>query len=251
MQLLFDQPGLLLLASPFVGSFLGVLVQRLPDSRPVLFARSACAVCEHRLQLADLLPLVSWLALRGRCRYCDAKLSRFYPAVELAALAIAAWSAAMLPGWLAWAGCGLGWTLLALALIDLRHYVLPTELTLPLGLAGLVVAWRIEPATLPGHLLGAALGLIGLLAVQSAYRRLRNRDGLGTGDAILLAAIGAWTGWQGVPSVLLYAAASGLCFTMIRTIGGERVALDSRIAFGPHLCLGAWLVWLHGPLQFG
>ena len=250
MNLPFAYPGFLLLASPFVGSFLGVLVERLPAARPVVLARSACETCAHPLHVSDLVPIASWIALRARCRYCGVRLSWFYPAIELAALLIAAWSVAVLPGWLAWAGCGLGWTLLALALIDLRWFVLPSELTVPLGIAGLLVAWAIDPAIILDRLVGIALGLLGFLALQFAYRRIRSREGLGTGDAILLGAIGAWVGWQGIPSVLIYAAVSGLCFALLHASRGERVSFASRIAFGPHLCLGAWLVWLHGPLLF-
>lgn len=251
MPLPLAPPGLLLIAAPFIGSFVGVLVERLPVARPVLLARSCCVACDHPLRFADMVPVASWLALRGRCRYCGVKLPWFYPAIELAALLIAVWSVAVLPSSLAWVGAGFGWTLLALALIDLRQFVLPHELTVPLGAAGLAVAWAIAPATLSDHLIGAASGLIGFLLLQRAYRLARGRDGLGTGDAVLLAAIGSWVGWQGIPSVLIYAAISGLCFAMIRAGGGARIALGSRVAFGPHLCLGAWLVWLHGPLQFG
>lgn len=250
MQSLLMRPELLLLVAPFIGSFLGVVVHRLPAARPIVASRSVCMGCAHPLRVPDLVPIASWIALRARCRYCGAGLSWIYPAVELGALLIAAWSLAVLPGWLAWAGCAFGWTLLALALIDLRWFVLPTELTLPLGVVGLAVAWIVEPASLADHAIGAAIGPIGLLAVQRVYRLVRGREGIGTGDAILLGAIGAWVGWQGIASTLVFAAIGGLAFAMLRVGGSGRIALDSRIAFGPHLCLGAWLVWLYGPLQF-
>jgi len=248
--MLFMRPELLLIAAPFIGSFLGVVIDRLPLARPIVASRSACDACAHPLGWWDLIPVASWVALRARCRYCSARLSGFYPAIELAALLIAAWSAAVLPGWLAWASCALGWTLLALAIIDLRWFVLPNELTLPLGVVGLAVAWLNDPATFQDHAVGAALGPIALLALQEAYRLFRGRDGLGTGDAILLGAIGAWVGWQGIATTLIFAAVGGLGFATLQMARGGRVALDSRIAFGPHLCLGAWLVWLYGPLQF-
>ena len=104
-------------AAPFVGSFLGVIAERLPAGRPVLIARSACPACDHRLGARDLVPVLSWLFNRGRCRHCGAALGLFYPGIELAALVLALWAAAVVSGWLLWASCALGWVLLALAVI--------------------------------------------------------------------------------------------------------------------------------------
>jgi len=102
-------PFFLLLLAPFAGSFLGTLVLRLPAGRAIVLDRSRCAACGRTLGPRDLVPLVSWLRTRGRCRHCGAAVSRFYLAMELAALGIAGWALAVLPGWLAWAGAGLGW----------------------------------------------------------------------------------------------------------------------------------------------
>ena len=115
----------------------------------------------------------------------------------MAALAVAAWSLAVLPGWLAWAGCVLGWTLLALAVIDAKHLLLPDTLTLPLVPAGLLVAWAVEPAKLADHAIGAAAGFVVVAAIGLAYRRLRGREGIGLGDAKLFAAAGAWVNTDG------------------------------------------------------
>lgn len=98
-----------------VGSFLGVLVLRLPRHEPVIFARSACPYCGHELTAAELIPVISWIAQRRRCRSCKAKLSGFYPAMELAAAAIAVASGWLLPGFWIIAGCFTGWAILALA----------------------------------------------------------------------------------------------------------------------------------------
>jgi len=197
---------LAVLAAPFVGSFLALLVVRVPEGEGVALGRSICRSCRHPLGVRDLVPVVSWLWARGRCRHCRAPVSAFYPGVELAALGIALWAAAVTPGWLFWASCGLGWTLLALALIDWRSLVLPDALTLPLLAAGLAVAWLIEPAKLAPHLLGAASGFALFAAIGWLYARLRGRDGLGPGDAKLLAAAGGWVSWSGLPSVALLAA---------------------------------------------
>jgi leader peptidase (prepilin peptidase)/N-methyltransferase len=157
----------------------------------------------------------------------------------------------VLSGWLLWASVGLGWTLLTLAALDHRTFVLPDTLTLPLIPAGLVVAWAIDPGLLIGHVLGALAGFTSFAAIAGAYRRARDREGLGLGDAKLLAAAGAWLGWQALPSVVLIAAASGLALALAVALGGAKLAWTSKVAFGPHLALAFWLVWLFGPVIIG
>ena len=107
MELPIDHRLFLLFSAPFVGSFPGVVIERYPTGRPLLMGRSVCSHCEHALSAADLVPLVSWLVSGVRCRYCRRRIPSFYPAIEIAALLIAMWSLAVLPGWIAWAGCGL------------------------------------------------------------------------------------------------------------------------------------------------
>jgi leader peptidase (prepilin peptidase) / N-methyltransferase len=239
---------LLLLIAPFVGSFLGVVVERLPAGRPIALARSSCDHCGATLGARDLVPLLSWLARRGRCGCGKVRLGAFYPGIELAALAVAVSATLVVPGWLLWASLALGWTLLVLAAIDLRHYLLPDALTLPLIAAGLAVAWLIEPARLGDHALGAAAGFIGFAVIAWSYRRLREREGLGRGDAKLLAAGGAWLGWQALPSVVALAAAVALAVALAGALLGAKLGATTRIAFGPYLALAIWLVWLYGPL---
>jgi leader peptidase (prepilin peptidase)/N-methyltransferase len=167
--------------------------------------------------------------------------------IELAAIAVALW--AMLgpdSADVLWADCALGWTLLALAWIDWQHMRLPDALTLPLLLAGLAATALIEPEELTDHALGAALGWACLRGVGAAYQRLRGYRGLGEGDAKLLAAGGAWLGWQALPSVLLLAALGGLSYAVVQRLRGDTVGWTSRIAFGPWLALGIWLMRLYG-----
>jgi leader peptidase (prepilin peptidase) / N-methyltransferase len=239
---------LALLVAPFVGSFLGVVVERLPEARPIALARSRCDHCGATLGTRDLVPLLSWLARRGRCGCGKVRLSAFYPGIEFAALAVAVSATLVVSGWLLWASLALGWTLLALAAIDLRHYLLPDALTLPLIAAGLAVAWLIEPARLWDHVLGAAAGFVGFVAIAWLYRRLREREGLGRGDAKLLGAGGAWLGWQALPSVVALAAVVALAVALAGTLLGAKLGATTRIAFGPYLALAIWLVWLYGPL---
>jgi len=103
-----------------VGSFLGVVIERLPAGRPFVWGRSVCDACGHELEPLDLIPFASWLLTRGRCRYCRARLSVFYPLIELAALLVAVWAATAASGWRFLASCVLGWVLLVIAAIDWR-----------------------------------------------------------------------------------------------------------------------------------
>jgi len=241
----------LLLAAPCVGSFLGVVVARLPEGRSVLRGRSACAHCGTVLGFLDLVPILGWALARGRCRPCGAAVSWWYPAIEVAALAVAAWSLAVLPGWLAWAGCALAWTLLALAVIDAKHLLLPDTLTLPLVPAGLLVAWAVAPAKLADHAIGAVAGFVAVAAIGLVYRRLRGREGIGLGDAKLFAAAGAWVSWEGLPSVLLLAAASALVWHLGAARWRGQRHEGRELPFGPYLAAALWLVWLYGPVVVG
>jgi leader peptidase (prepilin peptidase)/N-methyltransferase len=170
-----------LIAAPFVGSFLGLVAIRLPAGRPIVFGRSECPHCHRRLAILDLIPVVSWLALGGRCRTCRTEIDALHPVVETAAVAVAAWSLATVPGWMGWAGCGLGWALLVLAVIDWRAFVLPDEITLPLVAAGLLLAAIAWPEELGDRVIGAAGGFAAFAAIAWTYRRLRGRPGLGLG----------------------------------------------------------------------
>jgi leader peptidase (prepilin peptidase)/N-methyltransferase len=236
-------------AAPFIGSFVGVVIRRLPDGRPIAWTRSACERCGGRLAARDLVPLASWVATKGRCRRCGAAIGWFYPAVELSALAVALFALAADGGRWVWLDCLLGWWLLTLAWIDARHWLLPDALTLPLVLAGLMAAAAFAPAELFARALGAALGYALLQAVGFLYKKARGRDGIGDGDAKLLAAVGAWVGAGGLASVILFAALAALACAALLRLFGVRLGARSALPFGPFLALAAWLVWLFGPLS--
>lgn len=166
------------------------------------------------------------------------------------ALAVTTWAAVETAGWLWVVSSALGWALLALALADLRSGRLPDMLTLPLIPAGLLACARIEPLHLPDHVAGAMLGFIALAGLRVAYRRLRGRDGLGLGDAKLMAALGAWVSWRGLPSVLLFASLFALAVVlMVALRRGRCPPATAAIPFGPYLAAGGWLVWLYGPIS--
>ena len=229
-------------AAPFVGSFCGVLIRRIPEGRGVVGGRSACEACEHALGVRDLVPLASFVALRGRCRFCGAPIGWDVLAIEVAATGVALWAVlAGLDGAVLWASCALGWALLTLGWIDAVCLRLPDVLTLPLILAGLAEAAWLEPEALRARAFGAAFGYTALWAVAWAYRRARRREGLGLGDAKLLAAGGAWVGVWLLGDVLLAAAVAGLVWAVRR----GSVDLAARVPFGPFLAGGIWLVWLY------
>lgn len=245
----------MLAAAPFVGSFLATAAFRLPRGRSVALGRSRCPACGTALGPVDLLPILGWVLRRGHCNSCRAPIDPAYPATELLALGVAAWAAlAGLPGWQPVVACLLGWTLLTLAAIDLRHYLLPDMLTLPLVPAGLLVAAMVPawPVALRDAAIGAVAGFVVIWGVGWLYRRLRGRHGIGLGDAKLLAAAGAWVGWQGLASVVLIAALAGIAVALGMALRrGQRLDPAARLPFGVFLALGTWLVVLYGPIAFG
>ena len=242
---------LLTVLGAIIGSFLSVLVGRLPEGRTVIFGRSTCDNCFRPLAARDLVPLLTWLWLRGRCRHCHARIAISHPLIELGAILIAIWAATVMNGWLLAASCVLGWTLLAIAFIDGRHYRIPDVLTLPLLLAGLAATYLIDLGRVFDHAAGAAIGFAAFAGVAASYRYLRRREGMGMGDAKLLAALGAWVSYDGLPTVVLLAAGLAIFAVLIRSLGGASLRLGDRVPFGPFLAATGWIVWLYGPLDFG
>jgi len=230
--------------APAIGSFLGVVIRRLPEERPIALTRSRCDSCDTLLGARDLVPLFSWTVRHGRCRFCGCRLGWFYPAVELAALAIALIALILDRGAYVWLDCMLGWWLLALGWIDARQWLLPDLLTLPLVIAGLLAALIFDPGEVSERALGAALGYLALRGLAYVYRKLRGRDGLGQGDAKLLAAAGAWVGASALPQVILIAALAGLAAAACLRLAGVRLRAASALPFGPFLAVATWLVWL-------
>ena len=239
----------LVLVAPFIGSFLGLLIRRLPEGSPIARGRSRCDACGATLRVRDLVPILSWLVAGARCRYCRQPLGWFYPGIELAALAVAVLAVLIDGGQRAWLDCLLGWWLLALGWIDLRCWLLLDALTLPLIIAGLAAAFLFDPDQLTDRALGAALGYLSLTAIATLYRALRGREGLGGGDAKLLAASGAWLGAAALPQVILLAALSALAAAGCMRLTGVRLGIHSAMPFGPFLALATWVLWLLGPLD--
>ncbi|MBK6803650.1 MAG: prepilin peptidase [Betaproteobacteria bacterium] len=252
-----------------VGSFLNVVIHRLPkmmergwadqcaelagrepEAKPrydLVVPRSACPACGHAITAIENVPVVSWLALRGRCRACKAPISPRYPVVELVAgaLAVAAvWQFGA--GWKGLAACAFLWTLLALAFIDADTQLLPDDLTLPLLWGGLVANLFGLFVPLASAVIGAIAGYLVLWAVYWLFKLVRGKEGMGYGDFKLLAALGAWLGWPMLPQIVLVSSVLG-------AVGGIlMIVLEGRdkavpLPYGPWLAGAGAVALFFGP----
>lgn len=246
-----ENPDGLLLAFGFLvgliaGSFLAAILIRWPMGRSIRRGRSRCDVCGRTLGVRDLVPILSYVSTRGRCRHCGAVIDRRHLALEAGAALIGVTAIVAHPFPAAIATALLGWWLFLLAALDIEHQWLPDRLTLPLIPAGLVVAWIGIGPPLEDRLIGAAAGFLVLAGIAFGYQRLRGRVGLGGGDPKLLAAIGAWIGWQQLPFVLLGAGLLGLAAILLMRLRGHAARADDRLPLGTLLALAAWPIWLVG-----
>jgi len=253
-----------------VGSFLNVVILRLPvmlerqwhrqsreflqldvpeeQSEPFNLAApsSRCPHCGHRITALENIPVLSYLVLRGRCSECRAPISARYPLIEVTTAVlsvVAAWHFGFGPQTAA--ALVLTWTLVALAVIDFDHKLLPDVLTLPLMWLGLLLSLGsvfIDPHT---SIIGAAAGYLSLWLVFKLFKLATGKEGMGYGDFKLLAALGAWMGWQLLPVVVMLSSVVGA------VVGIALIAFRGRdrsipIPFGPYLASAGWLALLWG-----
>jgi leader peptidase (prepilin peptidase)/N-methyltransferase len=233
-----------------IGSFLNVVIHRGPALWGLIgnerrargsfvSPRSYCPGCKSRIAIIDLIPVVSYLMLRGKCRSCGKPISARYPAVELAGATAAFLSIAVFGlTWSALFAAILLFAMIALAAIDLETGYLPDALTLPLIGLGLIVNVRGQFVSFSDSAIGAATGYLAFAAIIWLYRRLRSREGLGGGDAKLLAALGAWGGWALLPLSVFIGACLALVFLAGARLAGRPLNPETPIPFGPALCLG-------------
>jgi leader peptidase (prepilin peptidase)/N-methyltransferase len=254
-----------------VGSFVNVVIHRLPKmlergweaqcaelrgevpadapTYNLVVPRSACPSCGHRIAALENVPVLSWLALRGRCSACKAAIPVRYPIVEtlgglLAAVAI--WRFGLTPQGVG--ACVLLWSLLALTMIDFDTQLLPDDLTLPLLWAGLACnLWSVF-ASLSDAVIGAMAGYLSLWTIYWLFKLVRGKEGMGYGDFKLLAALGAWLGWQVLPLIVLLSSVVGA------VIGLSLIVFRGRdhsipMPFGPYLAIaGAIALFFGQPL---
>jgi leader peptidase (prepilin peptidase)/N-methyltransferase len=207
---------------------------------------STCPGCGNAIAAAHNVPVFGFLWLRGRCSSCGVKISARYPIVEALAAVLGLVTAYMLgPTWQTVAALGFAWTLLALTLIDLDHKLLPDSLTLPLLWAGLLVNVPALFAPLSSSVLGAAAGYLALWSVYKLFKLVTGKEGMGYGDFKLLAAIGAWLGWQMLPLVILLSAVVGSVVGVALIAFGGRSS-QSAIPFGPYLAAAGFIALLWG-----
>lgn len=232
-----------------IGSFLGAIVTRWPRGESVIRGRSKCDACGRTLGPVDLIPILGAFVARGRCKSCGARIDPVHMIMELGSALIGGlilWLVSSPPAALLFI-LG-GWILLALAVLDARHFWLPDKLTFPLAALGLTLGDWILPTPFADRLIGAAIGYGALFLLAAGYKRLRGRDGLGLGDAKLLGAIGAWLGWQLLPLVLLGASVAGLIWALTLKLRGSAVDGTTRLPFGTFLCLAVVPAFLLAPM---
>ncbi|MDT8408691.1 MAG: A24 family peptidase [Wenzhouxiangellaceae bacterium] len=252
-----------------VGSFLNVVILRLPpalihdwkcqcrellgieptdEPAPASFAtgRSRCPSCKQPIAWYDNMPLASWLALRGRCRHCNSVISARYPVIELLTALLSlvvVWQLGI--GAAGLAGLAFTWALIAASGIDLDHKLLPDQITLPLIWLGLLINIFGVFTDLQSAVIGAMAGYLMLWLVFHLFRLATGKEGMGFGDFKLLAAIGAWFGWQVLPTVILLASGVGALIGLA-LIASRKMGREVPIAFGPFLAAAGWLILVGG-----
>ncbi|HUR40693.1 MAG TPA: A24 family peptidase [Verrucomicrobiae bacterium] len=270
---LSHSPGFVVFAvallSLSVGSFLNVVAHRLPvmmerewghecrvllampavdEPEPLTLMKPAsrCPSCKAAIKPWHNIPVLGWLWLRGKCAACGAGISVQYPLVEAATGALGAyvawhfgWSTQLLPALL------LTYALIALTLIDLKTLLLPDSITLPLMWAGLVLALFSIFAPPADAIIGAAAGYLSLWSVYHLFRLLTGKEGMGYGDFKLLAALGAWFGWQSLPLIILLSSVAGALIG-IGLIVFRKHDRQQPIPFGPYLAIAGWVMLVGG-----
>lgn len=274
MTELFNEPLALVALSGilglFVGSFLNVVIHRLPTMMENEWAhqaaemrgeeipptarfnlatpRSRCPHCGTQVTAIDNIPVLSYLVLRGRCRHCKAPISRRYPSVEIATAALSALVAWKFGNSVATVGALLFvWAMIALTFIDLDTQLLPDTITLPLIWLGLLFNLGGTYTSLQDAVIGAVAGYLCLWLVFHLFRLVTGKEGMGYGDFKLLSAVGAWLGWQMLPLTILLSSVVG-ALVGISLMLFARHGRDTPIPFGPYLAAAGLLALFFGEM---
>ncbi|WEK45056.1 MAG: A24 family peptidase [Candidatus Sphingomonas colombiensis] len=237
-------PILLAMAGAIAGSFLATIVIRWPEGRGVTRGRSACDACGRTLRVMELVPLLSAVASRGRCRSCGSAIDPRHWQIELGCALIGALAGYVAPGLVGVAGAVFGWLLLTLAALDVAVLWLPDVLTGTVALLGLATGALGVSPPLEERVIGGIAGFLSLWVIARLYRVVRGREGLGGGDPKLLGAIGLWLGWRLLPVVVMIAALVGLGLALFERARGKAVAADAKLPFGAFLAIAAYPAWL-------
>ena len=229
------------------GSFLNVCIYRLPRKESIVFPGSHCPACQHPIRFYDNIPVLSYLILKGKCRFCKQAISPRYPLVEILNTAFYL---------LLYYRFGWSWdtviyslfasSLLIISFIDLDHRIIPDEISLPGIIAGIAASFLLKGVSPLSSLSGVFLGGGILFLVAFGYEKLAHKEGMGGGDIKLIAMIGAFIGWQGIPFVVLVSSLIGAIIG-ISLMVIEKKDTKFAIPFGPFLSLGAMIYLFIGP----
>jgi leader peptidase (prepilin peptidase)/N-methyltransferase len=275
LQLLESSPSLLYITVAIlglvIGSFLNVVIYRLPiildrnwsrqchelletgDSRPVedqafnlIIPASRCLKCGHRIRAWENIPILSYLIIKGRCTACGTRISPRYPAIELVTAVLSVITVVHF-GFTVAAAAALGftWAIIPLCMIDYDRQLLPDSITLPLMWAGLTLSLAGVFTDSHSSIIGALAGYLSLWGIYHVFRLITGKEGMGYGDFKLLAAIGAWTGWQVLPVVVLFSSVVG-AFTGILLMIFKVHERGKPVPFGPFLASSGWISLLWG-----
>ncbi len=251
-----------------VGSFLNVVIHRLPkmmerewqaqcaelrgeeapkaEPLSLLRPRSRCPACGHGIGALENIPILSWLALRGKCAHCRAPISARYPIIEALTGLLTGFAGAHFGfDWSALGAILLIWSLITLAFIDFDTTYLPDAITLPLLWCGLLFNLHGVFAELPAAVIGAMAGYLSLWSVYWAFKLLTKKEGMGYGDFKLLAALGAWLGWQMLPLIVLLSSLVGAIIGILLIILAKK-GRNVPIPFGPYLATAGLLALFWG-----
>jgi len=275
IELFLDNPaifgGFLFALGLLVGSFLNVVIHRIPKMMEQQFRqecqlidapidapmpqatcynlivpRSACPSCGHAISVLENIPVISYLILKGRCRGCKIRISPRYPLVELLCATLTAVAGLHFGVTItAIAAILLTWFLIALVFIDADTYLLPDSITLPLLWLGLLFNLNNVFVPLDQAVIGAVAGYLVLWSVYWIFKLITGKEGMGYGDFKLLAALGAWFGWQALPSVILLSSISGAVIGIALAILAKR-GMGKPMPFGPYLGIAGWLTLIFG-----
>ena len=262
--------GVVAFMSLMVGSFLNVVIYRLPvmmenewrrscqpldagdaaDQDVAVFnlatPASRCPGCNQRIRAWQNIPVLSYLLLRGKCAHCGVGISARYPIIEFTTAVLSvvvAWHFG--PGWQCLAGLVMTWCLVALTMIDFDHQLLPDSITLPLMWLGLIASLFPLFVSATDAIIGAAAGYLSLWSVYWAFKLLTGKEGMGYGDFKLLAALGAWFGWEALPMIILLSSLVGACVGIALIVIAKR-GREVPIPFGPYLAAAGWLTMIGG-----
>jgi leader peptidase (prepilin peptidase)/N-methyltransferase len=252
-----------------IGSFLNVVILRIPpllehdwrcqcqellgveageDERPpgIIVSRSKCPKCGHQIRSYENVPIFSYLFLRGKCSACKVRISARYPLVELTTailFVVTIWHFG--PNLQGLTALLLTSFLVAMAGIDIDHQLLPDNLTLPLMWAGIGLSFWTVHSDLASSVMGAIFGYLSLWGIYHLFRLLTGKEGMGYGDFKLLAALGAWMGWQMLPLIILLSSVVGAVVGLLLMATG-RLKRDNPMPFGPFIAAAGWIAFIWG-----